>query len=185
MFTAPNNWQTSWESRLIIRSASAVDSAAIARIYNHYVTETIVTFEETIVSDGEMERRISDIQNQNLPWLIGEEHGELIGFALAGPFHHRSAYRYSVETTVYLDYRQTAKGFGRTLYKELLDQLRIQKLHIAMGCIALPNDASVKLHEALGFAKTAYLNEIGFKFGRWVDVGYWQLLLQHAELASR
>lgn len=166
---------------MTIRAASADDAAAIASIYNYYVTDTIITFEEVIVSADEIARRISDIQNRGLPWIVREEQGRVVGFAYAGPFRKRVAYRFSVETTLYLDITQTGKGFGRQLYAALIEELGLGEFRVAIGSIALPNEASVKLHESFGFVKTAHFSEIGFKFDRWIDVGYWQLQLDATE----
>ena len=163
---------------MTIRAAQAEDAAAIARIYNYFVTDTIITFEEVAVSDDEMARRISEVQNRGLPWLVREDQGQVVGFAYAGPFRERISYRFTVETSVYLDISQTGKGFGRQLYSTLLNKLNATELHVAMGSIALPNEASVKLHESLGFVKTGHFSEVGFKFGRWIDVGYWELQLK-------
>lgn len=89
----------------------------------------------------------------------------------------RQAYRFSVETSVYLDRQQTGQGAGRMLYEALLAELRQRELHLAIAGIAQPNEASVRLHERLGFKKVAHFGEVGRKFGNWVDVGYWQLQL--------
>ena len=102
----------------------------------------------------------------------------LVGFAYAGRWHERSAYRHTVETSIYLDPARVGKGLGTRLYSALIDRLRARgDLHAAIGGIALPNKASVSLHERLGFEKTAHYREIGFKQGRWIDVGYWQRIL--------
>ncbi len=165
-----------------IREACVADAAAIADIYNHYVTETIVTFEEAIVSVDEMASRIREVQDVGLPWFVILEQDEIAGFSFAGPFRKRAAYRYAVETTVYVNSSRTGQGMGRRLYASLLAELRSKELRVAIGCITLPNEASVKLHESLGFVKTGHFKEIGFKFGCWLDVGYWQLQLDLAQL---
>ena len=163
---------------MTIRSARADDAAAIAKIYNYFVTDTIITFEEVVVSDDEMAQRISDVQARGLPWLVVEEQGQVVGFAYAGPFRTRVAYRYTVESSVYLDTSQTGKGLGRQIYSTLINLLKASDLHVAIGSIALPNEASVKLHESIGFTKTGHFSEVGFKFGSWIDVGYWELPLK-------
>lgn len=159
----------------LIRPIAANDSEAVARIYNHYVRDTVVTFEEEEVAAVEMGRRIDQVQNALLPWLIAEEGGAVIGYAYASKWHSRSAYRYSAEATVYLDPLHTGRGVGRSLYRKLLAVLREKDIHSVVGVIALPNPASIALHEQLGFSKVAHFREIGFKFDRWVDVGYWQV----------
>ncbi len=159
-----------------IRGCSSPDVTPILGIYNHYVEQTTVTFEEAAVSADEMQRRIMEVTSR-FPWLVCEQDGTVVGYAYAAPWKTRSAYRHSVETTIYLDPNATGKGIGTTLYRALIDGLRARNVHCAVGGIALPNPASVALHEKLGFAKIGQFREIGLKFGRWVDVGYWQLTL--------
>ena len=161
-------------SDALIRPAGVADADAIARIYNHYIRETVVTFEEEEVSTREIAGRIEQIVGASLPWLVVEHAGSVTGYAYAGAWHLRSAYRYSVESTIYLDHGHTGNGTGTRLYESLLAILRAKSLHVVIGGIALPNAASVALHERLGFKKVAHFREVGFKFGRWVDVGYWQ-----------
>jgi phosphinothricin acetyltransferase len=163
-----------------IRAAAAGDPAAIAAIYNHYVARTVITFEEEPVSAPEMARRI-EATSASLPWLVAEREGEVVGYAYATPWRARSAYRFSVEVTVYVDPDRPRLGIGRRLYEALLPELHARGIHAAFGVIALPNDASVALHERFGFEKVAHLREVGFKFDRWIDVGYWQLLLESAQ----
>ena len=164
----------------LIRPAAAGDSAAIAGIYNHYVATTVITFEEEPVSAPDMARRIEDATSASLPWLVAEREGEVAGYAYATPWRARSAYRFSVEVTVYVDPDRSRLGIGRRLYEALLPELHPRGVHAAFGVIALPNDASVALHERFGFAKVAHLREVGYKFDRWIDVGYWQLLLENS-----
>jgi phosphinothricin acetyltransferase len=160
----------------MIRRATAADAAAIADIYNHYVRETVITFEETPVSADDMARRIADV-TQRYPWLVSERDGAVVGFAYATEWKSRSAYRFSVETTIYVATGDHAYGLGTALYEALLAELKARKLHSAVGIIALPNRASVALHEKLGFKKIGHFAEVGWKFERWVDVGYWQRIL--------
>lgn len=162
---------------LVIRAATAEDAGAIAAIYNHYVLETIVTFEEEPVAPEEMARRIAEVLAAGLPWLVAEEGGLAAGYAYATPWRSRFGYRFSVEVTVYTAPGHEGRGVGSRLYGQLLPLLEAKGLHASMGGIALPNDASVALHEKFGFQKVAHFRESGIKFGRWIDVGYWQLLL--------
>lgn len=162
----------------MIRMAAAADAAALARIYNHYVRETIVTFEEEPVADVEMARRLADVQAASLPWLVAEEEGGVVGYACARPWKPRRGYRFSTEVSVYLDASHGGRGLGTKLYAQLLTELRTRRIHAAMGGIALPNDASVRLHEKLGFEKVAHFREVGFKLGAWIDVGYWEKILE-------
>jgi phosphinothricin acetyltransferase len=162
---------------VVIRRASAADSEAIARIYNHYVLNTVVTFEEEPVSAQVMAARVAEVQGASLPWLVAEVDGAVIGYAYASKWKIRSAYRYSVETTIYLQHGREGRGIGTILYSELLPILRASGIHVAVGGAALPNEASVALHERLGFKHVATFREVGFKHDRWVDVAYWQLVL--------
>ena len=159
----------------MIRLATPDDAGAIAAIYNHYVLHTSVSFEEQAVSESDMRGRMAEVQTA-LPWLVCENDGVVAGYAYASPWKSRCAYRNSVETSVYLDKEQLGKGLGTRLYEPLLQSLGERGFHTAIGGIALPNSGSVALHERFGFRKIAHFEEVGFKFGGWVDVGYWQLL---------
>jgi L-amino acid N-acyltransferase YncA len=159
-----------------IRPCRQADAASICAIYNHHVVNTVVTFEETPVANEEMARRIDEI-GAAWPWLVCEERGTVAGYAYAAPWKARSAYRFSVETTVYLEPSFFRRGIGTRLYQALIDELKNGDAHCAVGGIALPNPASVALHEKLGFAKIGHFKEVGCKFGRWIDVGYWELIL--------
>lgn len=163
----------------IIRPATPEDAAPIAAIYNHYVENTIVTFEEEAVSDSDMRRRIINGLSSGL-WLVAEIDGAVLGYAYAAPWSTRSGYRSSVETTVYVAQDHLREGYGVELYGRLIDQLKSRDTHCAIGVIALPNPGSVALHEKIGFEKVGELEQIGSKFGQWVNVGYWQLMLGSA-----
>ena len=159
---------------MTIRAATAQDAAAIAAIYNPYIAETTISFEEEPVSEVEMRARIAAVQDGGLPWLVLERDGEIAGHAYATKWRVRHAYRFSVETTVYLAAPHAGKGAGTALYTALLAHLRAAGCHLAIGGIAQPNAASVALHEKMGYRKVAHFGEVGFKFGRWIDVGYWE-----------
>jgi len=159
----------------VIRPATPQDAADLAAIYNPYIEKTIITFEEQAITPADIAQRVTEVQSAELPWLVAEIGGRVVGYAYASKWKGRCAYRYSVESTVYLNESQTGKGLGTQLYRALLNELAGRKIHAVIGGIALPNEASVKLHERLGFKKVAHFPEVGFKFGRWVDVGYWQL----------
>src|SRR5688572_13184401 len=160
----------------MIRACRANDAAAIAEIYNHYVRETVVTFEETPVAAVEMAQRIADVAAR-FPWLVWDDGRAVVGYAYAAAWKTRAAYRLSVETTYYIAPSHLGRGIGSKIYGALLDEARERGLHSAIGGVALPNPASVALHEKLGFKKVAQFAEVGRKFDRWVDVGYWQLIL--------
>ena len=160
----------------MLRSCRPSDAMQICAIYNHYVRDTVVTFEEAPVADDEMAQRIVDV-TQRQPWLVLEENGVILGYAYATAWKTRSAYRHSVESTVYLSRSATGRGLGTQLYQALIADLRARDTHCFIGGISLPNAASVALHEKLGFKRIGQFSEIGWKFGQWVDVGYWQRVL--------
>jgi phosphinothricin acetyltransferase len=160
-----------------IRPAEHADAAAVAAIYNHYVATTCITFETEPVSPDDMAGRIGEAREATLPWLVAVDGDAIVGYAYASKWKGRCAYRYSVESTVYLDPACTGRGHGKALYVALVDALRERGLHAVIGGIALPNEASIALHERLGFEKVAHFKQVGFKQERWIDVGYWQLLL--------
>ena len=161
----------------MIRPATTADAAGICTIYNHYVLETTITFEEAAVTPAEMESRVREAADSSLPWLVWEELASIQGFAYASKWKGRCAYRHSAEATVYLEPKSTSRGVGSRLYQALLTDLRRRSFHAVIGGIALPNEASIALHERLGFRKVAHFEQVGWKFGRWIDVAYWQLLL--------
>ena len=161
----------------MIRPATPADAAAIAAIYNHYVVHTIVTFEEEEISTKEMALRITEVQGAGRPWFVWEETGKVLGYSYASGWKSRCSYRFSLETTVYLDQAATGRGLGTQLYSALIDALRQTKTHALIGGVALPNAGSVALHEKLGFVKIGHFKEVGWKFDQWIDVGYWELIL--------
>jgi len=163
--------------RATIRAATSTDAESVASIYNYYVTDTVVTFEEEAVSSSQMAERIEEVTSTPLPWLVAEIAGRVVGYAYASKWKGRCAYRFSTEITVYLERGQVGLGLGSRLYAELFPLLRDRGMHVVIGGIALPNPASVALHEKFGLAKVAHFGEVGFKFGRWIDVGYWQRIL--------
>jgi len=161
----------------MIRPAQASDAAKIAEIYNHYVLNTAVTFETDAVSAAEMVDRIAGVAAAELPWLVAVESEQVLGYAYATRWRARAAYRHSVEVTVYLHQDARGRGLGSDLYCALFTRLQQQSIHAVIGGIALPNDASVHLHEKLGMKQVAHFEQVGHKFDRWIDVGYWQLIL--------
>lgn len=160
---------------MAIRVATSSDSKTIVDIYNDYIESTMITFEEESISEQEMASRVLKVQASGLPWLVSEVDGLVLGYAYASLWHARSAYRFTVEPTIYLAPEAAGKGLGKALYQHLLDMLRQLDIKQAIGVIALPNPASVGLHESLGFEKVGEFNEVGYKFDRYISVGYWQL----------
>ena len=167
------------------RHVRQTDAARICAIYNHYVEHSTITFEESAVPVAEMERRIAEVTDSSLPWIVWEDHGEIIGYAYAAPWKGRCAYRYSVESTVYLDHSHTGHGVGTRLYSALIDAVTARGMHAVIGGIAQPNAASEAIHQRLGFEKVAHFPEVGYKFDRWIDVAYWQLLLEPNDWTER
>jgi len=159
------------------RPATRDDAAAIASIYNHYIRATVVTFEEQEITAADMGARLAAVNASGLPWLLAETAGKIAGYAYADRWKQRSGYRHSVESTIYLHAEHTGAGVGTLLYQQLLDALP-PSVHVAIGGIAFPNAAIVALHERLGFAKVAHFYQVGRKFERWIDVGYWQKTLR-------
>lgn len=156
-----------------IRTANLEDAAAIAAIYNFYVESSHSTFETEMVNETEMRRRVSEIL-ENYPFLVGEENGEIIGYAYAARYKTRAAYRHSAEISVYIKNGINGKGIGTILYENLFAELKAKPIHAIVAGISLPNEASIRLHEKFGFEKVAHFREVGFKHGRWIDVGYWE-----------
>jgi L-amino acid N-acyltransferase YncA len=161
---------------LEIRAAVEADAPTLAGIYNPYVIETTVTFEETALIPPEMAVRVTAADRVGLPFLLAHAGGVPLGFAYASRWKARCAYRHTAETTVYVSRDYWRCGIGSALYTRLLAHLQHAGIHAAIGGIALPNESSVALHERLGFVEVARFREVGFKFNRWIDVGYWQRL---------
>lgn len=162
---------------MIIRTATLTDAKSISLIYNHYVAHSTVTFEQEPVDEAEMTSRIQVLLADTLPWLVLEVAGDIVGYAYAGKWRSRFGYRFSLESSVYLAPNATGKGYGSLLLQQLLSDIRQQGYHTVIAGIALPNVASVALHEKFGWNKVAHFTQVGTKFGQWLDVGYWQLLL--------
>jgi L-amino acid N-acyltransferase YncA len=162
----------------MLRAVTSTDAAMIAEIYNHYVMNTIITFEEEEISAREMAQRITEVQESGLPWFVWAENGRILGYSYASKWKSRCSYRFSVEATVYLAKDATGRGLGTKLYQALIDALRPNRIHAVIGGVALPNEGSIALHEKLGFQKIAHFKEVGWKFDQWIDVGYWELILE-------
>ena len=161
---------------MTIRAATAAEAAAIAAIYAPYVEESVVSFEAEAPDRTEMRRRIEG-GGDLYPWFVGEVDGAVAGYAYASAFRARAAYRFTVETSVYLAPAAQGRGLGERLYRTLIETLTAQGFTQAIGAITLPNPASVHLHEKLGFVQAGTYRRVGYKFGRWLDVSLWQRAL--------
>ncbi len=158
----------------MIRPYTPQDLAAIIAIYNHYVEKEIATFEEVALTESEMAARLNTIA-QEFPVLVLEDaQGRCIGYAYGNHFKPRSAYRFTVETTIYLAPERQQRGAGTRLYQALLDALAAQGIREVLGVLTQPNPASEALHRKLGYQHRGTLQAVGFKFGRWLDVAFWQ-----------
>lgn len=159
-----------------IRLATERDAAAVRTIYTPFVADSSVSFETEPPTDEEMRRRIAETADE-LPWLVCESDGEVLGYAYASEHRSRIAYQWSVDVSVYVRERSRRAGVGRGLYESLLAVLSLQGFYNAYAGIALPNSASVGLHETMGFESIGVYRDVGYKHGEWHDVGWWHLPL--------
>ena len=160
----------------MIRDAVAADAERCAAIYAPYVRETAISFESEPPAAEEMARRIAEAQRAHA-WLVLETDGEVIGYAYGGPFMARAAYQWATTVSVYLEQGRRRTGGGRALYEALFDRLAARGHRSALAGIALPNDASIGLHTALGFEPVGTYRRVGWKLGRWHDVAWYQRAL--------
>ncbi|WP_445733632.1 GNAT family N-acetyltransferase [Mariniflexile sp.] len=158
----------------MMRLVTVEDAQQIVDIYNYYVMNSIVTLDLVPFSVKDFEEKIKTISN-DFPFIVYEVNNEVWGYAYANTFRTKPAYKNTVELTVYIKHTELGKQIGKKLYSELLLQLKNQNYHVVIGGLTLPNDASVKLHENFGFEKVAHFKEVGYKFDKWHDVGFWQL----------
>jgi phosphinothricin acetyltransferase len=158
-----------------IRKVDLADAAQIADIYNYYILNTHHTFETEALSVEEMETRIVET-SEDYPYLVAEFDGVIQGYVYAAQFKLRQAYKHSVEVSIYVRNQAKQKGIGSDLYQRMLEELAETDVHALMAGISLPNEASVRFHEKLGYEKVAHFREVGYKLGRWVDVGFWEML---------
>lgn len=161
----------------MLRPVELTDANAIAEIYNHYIDETIITFEYDRVDAEEISNRIQKTWSGEFPYLVyvDPESNDVVGYAYAGPWRTRVAYRFVVESAIYLKSGHERKGIGRTLYQALFEQLRERKIRSVIAGISLPNEASQAAHRAMGFREVGIFTNVGFKFDRWIDVEFLQL----------
>lgn len=160
----------------MIRTVETKDILEICSIYNYYIENTTITFEKEPISVDEMGKRIMESVS-SYPWLVYEDHGTVIGYVYASKWKSRAAYRHSVELSIYLSKDNLGKGIGKKLYEKILAELKKTDVHAVIGGMSLPNERSKKLHESLGFKKIAEFKETGYKFQKWIDVGYWELII--------
>ena len=162
----------------MIRQTRLEDAESITSIYNHYIKNTRTTFEVEPISVTQMIARIEECEKHGYPWLVAERDGQIIGYSYATQWKARSAYQHTVEASVYLAPESKGQGLGAKLFKELLETLKAQHIHVVIGSVALPNNPSIALLEKFGMEKVGHLKEVGRKFDQWVDVGFWQLILK-------
>ena len=160
----------------MIRRVVPADAKAISSIYNYYVNNTEISFEEKPVSINEMEKRIRETTAE-YPWFVAEKEGSILGYAYTNKYRERSAYRYTAELTIYIKNGEEGKGLGAELMKRVIEETRKKNIHTLISAIAIPNEKSVSIHEKFGFKKVGHLKDVGFKLDRWIDVGYWELVL--------
>lgn len=161
----------------MIREARFDDAVIIANIYNYYIENTIITFENTIVNGAEIKRRMQKVLDAGYPYLVYEEDGAVVGYAYLDQWRTRKAYDITLETSIYLDLNNMKNGIGTQLYEELIARARTLRIHSLIGVVSHPNEASYRLHQKLGFTLVGTFKEVGEKFGRLIDVEFWQLIL--------
>ena len=160
----------------MIRPLHKNDTQALLNIYNYYVMNTVATFDIEALNFEVFNEKIQSI-NAEYPFLVYEDDNTILGFAYASRFRPKPAYNFTVESTIYVDHKAHGKHIGSMLYNALIDELKNTDTHTVLGVLTIPNDASVKLHEKFGFKAVAHLKEVGLKFGKWHDVGIYQLKL--------
>ena len=160
----------------MIRKVKPDDTRDIALIYNYYIENSTISFETNPVTMEDMANRIADISGK-YPFFVYEESGKVVGYCYVSSWKKKAAYNKTVESTVYIEKDFQGKGIGRALMNKLINELKERSFHAVIACITVPNPSSVKLHEKLGFRQVSKFKEVGYKFGKWLDVGDWELLL--------
>lgn len=161
----------------VIRLAQESDADRLLNIYAPIVNETAISFELVPPTVAEFRQRISNILSSH-NWLIIEEGNSILGYAYASKFRDREAYQWTAEVTIYVDPAHHRRGIAQALYLSLFEALRLQGFCNAIAAIVLPNPASVRLHEKLGFKPLGVLRSVGYKLGQWHDIGWWQVKFQ-------
>jgi phosphinothricin acetyltransferase len=162
----------------LLRDVKISDAGRITEIFNYYIENTVVTFDEEPITVKDTEQKIAGILEKHYPYIVYEEAGQITGYAYLNTWRPQSAYNITLETSVYLDARATGKGLGSMLYRELIARAHNMNIHSLMGVLAIPNEASRKLHEKFGFRIAGTFKETGYKFNRLIDVEYWQRILR-------
>lgn len=162
---------------LTLRDATAADAEALAAIYEHYVRHTVITFDEEPLTVAEWADKVAHIQADGWPVLVADVDGEVLGYAYVSQFRPKSAYRFTVEDSIYLAPSATGRGIGRPLLAALLERSRAAGARSVIAVIAAPGEVSVAVHARAGFVDAGVLRDAGFKFGTWVDTIQMQLSL--------
>ena len=160
----------------MIRPVQLNDTQVLLDIYNYYVLNTTANFDIEALSLQTFTDKLKSIIT-DYPFIVYEENNEILGYAYGSRFRPRAAYNYVAESTVYVKHTEHGKQIGSKLYEALISLLKATNLHTVLGVLTIPNEASIKLHEKFGFKQVANLEEVGFKFGEWQNVGIWQLKL--------
>ncbi len=160
----------------MIRNVSLRDAKAIVDIYNEYITNSVATFDMEPLEVEEMECRIAKIAS-SYPYLVYVDHDEVVGYCYAHPWKEKAAYQYTLEVTIYLSPGYKGRGIGRRLMERLIEECRAGGFHALIACITEGNEASFSLHEKLGFKRISHFEKVGLKFGRWLDVIDYELII--------
>ena len=163
-------------SNTMIRNVIKSDAKSITQIYNHYILHSTISFETKTLTCEEMGKRIADISS-SYPYYVYEEDGKIAGYCYAHPWKERAAYQNTLETTIYISPAHTHKGIGELLMRALIDECRNRGFHALIACITADNDPSCRFHAKLGFKQVSLFKEVGMKFGKWLDVADYELLL--------
>lgn len=161
----------------MIRFVQTKDTADIVAIYNHYITNTTVTFETTPLTAEQMSRRI-DLLASKYPYFVFEEEGKVVGYCYAHGWKEKAAYNKTVETTIYLSPTSVGKGIGKKMLAHLIEECRLRNYHSLIACITQGNEASFVLHQHFGFHQASQFKEVGRKFDQWLDVIDYQLIIK-------
>ena len=162
----------------MIRPVQLKDASALADLYNYYVINTTITFEETPINKEEMGNRIQNHSPEH-HWMVVDLDNKIVGFAFANSWKNRSAYRFTKEISVYVAPDHQRNGWGKQLYTKLLMILQKEGIHTVLAGITIPNESSIRFHESMGFEKVAHFKETGFKLKKWLDIGYWEKKLDN------